>query len=319
MQKCEKFALRKCKLEISPTAEEVVEGDGGGGEGLGDGHGEPDAGVAEQAGHDDEARDDEDEAAQAGEEHGGLHLFEALQEADGGHVGDVEYVAEGEEGQALNGYTGGVAFLADEQSYEGTGQEYEEHHADEAAEYGGDYRQAAYREYAVHLAGSVVEADYRLGRLGHGVAEHEYEGGVVAGYAECTYTVVTEVAHEDLVAHEHEYGDGGLTQQGRGADLALVSDVAQAQPHALTAEFEPDETDSPCPQQEVSYTHAASYDYADAGGYGRTLYAHVEREDEQPVEYGIDYRSDDRAPHGVLWRTVQADNEERYGQPHLEG
>lgn len=93
MQKCEKFALDKCKLEISPAAEEVVEGDGGGGEGLGDGHGEPDAGVTEQAGHDDEARDDEDEAAQAGKEHGGLHLFEALEEADGGYVGDVEYVA----------------------------------------------------------------------------------------------------------------------------------------------------------------------------------------------------------------------------------
>lgn len=139
MQKCEKFALRKCKLEISPTAEEVVEGDGGGGEGLGDGHGEPDAGVAEETGHDDETGDEEYQSSEAGEEHGGLHLFEALQEADGGHVGDVEYVAEGEEGQALDGYAGGVAFLADEQSYERTGQEYEEHHADEAAEYGGDY------------------------------------------------------------------------------------------------------------------------------------------------------------------------------------
>ena len=72
MQKSVKIALRKCKLEISPAAEEVVEGNGASGEGLGDGHGEPDAGVAEQAGHDDEARDDEDEAAQAGEEHGGL-------------------------------------------------------------------------------------------------------------------------------------------------------------------------------------------------------------------------------------------------------
>ena len=107
MQKCEKFALVKCKLEVSPAAEEVVKGDGGGGEGLGDGHGEPDAGVAEQAGHDDEAWDDEDEAAQAGEEHGGLHLFEALEEADGGYVGDVEDVAEGEEGQAVDGDAGG--------------------------------------------------------------------------------------------------------------------------------------------------------------------------------------------------------------------
>ena len=109
MQKCEKFALVKCKLEVSPAAEEVVKGDGGGGEGLGDGHGEPDAGVAEQAGHDDEAWDDEDEAAQAGEEHGGLHLFEALEEADGGYVGDVEDVAEGEEGQAVDGDAGGAS------------------------------------------------------------------------------------------------------------------------------------------------------------------------------------------------------------------
>ena len=63
---------------------------------------------------------------------------------------------------------------------------------------------------AVHLAGSVVEADYRLGGLGHGVAEHEDEGGVVAGHSEGTYAVVSEISHEDLVAHEHEDGDGGL-------------------------------------------------------------------------------------------------------------
>ena len=126
-----------------PVLTEVVNGDGGGGEGFGNGHGEPDAGVAEQAGHDDEARDDEDEAAQAGEEHGGFHLLEALEEADGGYVGDVEDVAEGEEGKAVDGDAGGVALLADEQAYEGAGQEHEEHHADEAADDGGDYRQAA--------------------------------------------------------------------------------------------------------------------------------------------------------------------------------
>ena len=304
MQKCEKFALRKCKLEISPTAEEVVEGDGGGGEGLGDGHGEPDAGVAEQAGHDDEARDDEDEAAQAGEEHGGLHLLEALEEADGGYVGDVEDVAEGEERQAVDGDAGGVALLADEQAYEGAGQEYEEHHADEAADDGGDYRQAADGQDAVHLAGSVVEADYRLGGLGYGVAEHEDEGGVVAGHTEGAYAVVSEVAHEDLVAHEHEDGDGGLSEQGRGAYLALVADVAHAQAHALAAHFQLDQTHCPGPQQQIADAHAAAHDDADAGGYGRALDAHVEGEDEEPVEDGVDDGGDDRAPHGVLRRSV---------------
>ena len=84
-------------------------------------------------------------------------------------------------GKAVDGDAGGVALLADEQAYEGAGQEHEEHHADEAADDGGDYRQAADGQDAVHLAGSVVEADYRLGGLGHGVAEHEDEGGVVAG------------------------------------------------------------------------------------------------------------------------------------------
>ena len=309
----------KCKLEISPAAEEVVEGDGGGGEGLGDGHGEPDAGVAEQAGHDDEARDDEDEAAQAGEEHGGLHLLEALEEADGGYVGDVEDVAEGEEGQAVDGDAGGVALLADEQAYEGAGQEHEYGHPDSAADDGGDDGQAAGGRYPVHPAGSVVEADNRLCGLGHGVAEHEDEGGVVAGHTEGAYAVVSEVAHEDLVAHEHEDGDGGLTEQGWGAYLALIADVAHTQAHTLAAHFQFDQAHNPGPQQQIADAHAAAYDDADACGYGRTLDAHSEREDEEPVEDGVDQSRYDRAPHGVLRRSVQADDEERHREPHLEG
>ena len=98
-----------------------------------------------------------------------------------------------------------------EQAYEGAGQEHEYGHPDSAADDGGDDGQAAGGRNPVHPAGSVVEADNRLCGLGHGVAEHEDEGGVVAGHSEGTYAVVSEISHEDLVAHEHEDGDGGLT------------------------------------------------------------------------------------------------------------
>lgn len=66
---------RACAGHCLSAAADIVDGDGGGGQQLGDGHCEPDAGVAEEAGHDDEAGDEEYQSSEAGEEHGGLHLF----------------------------------------------------------------------------------------------------------------------------------------------------------------------------------------------------------------------------------------------------
>ena len=50
-----------------------------------------------------------------------------------------------------------------------------------------------------------VVTDDGLGRLGNGIAYHKEEGRIVAGNAEGSYTIVTQIVHKGEVACECKY------------------------------------------------------------------------------------------------------------------
>ena len=47
--------------------------------------------------------------------------------------------------------------------------------------------------------------DNRLGRLGNGVTYHEDEREIITAYSESTYSVISQMAHEYMVADEQQY------------------------------------------------------------------------------------------------------------------
>lgn len=50
-----------------------------------------------------------------------------------------------------------------------------------------------------------IVTDNRLGRLGNGVTYHEDEREIITAYSESTYSVISQMAHEYLVADEQQY------------------------------------------------------------------------------------------------------------------
>ena len=61
-------------------------------------------------------------------------------------------------------------------------------------------------------SGAEVITDNRLCGLGDGITYHENKGGIVACDAECAHAIIAQIAHEYLIANEHQYGHSTFSQ-----------------------------------------------------------------------------------------------------------
>ena len=187
-----------------------------------------------------------------------------------------------------------------------------------AADHGRRQRDLRSLDHPFADACTEVVADDRLRRLCDSVADHEDERNIITGDAERPDAVVAKIVHESQVADEHQHRQRRLAQQGRRTDAALITDVAQRQAQALAAAFERTETQRACEKRQVDdHDHTAHRD-TDRRGERRTHDAPAQRKDEEPVQHHIEQRGDDAAPHGQLRGSVQPDDEQPDGRPHLE-
>ena len=88
-------------------AAEVEGNDGEGRERLGDGHGEPDAGSAEEPRDKEERGNEEDDAAEKGKSGGRTNTLDALEIAHSRDIENEGDEAAGKKGEALDGKAGG--------------------------------------------------------------------------------------------------------------------------------------------------------------------------------------------------------------------
>ena len=167
--------------------------------------------------------------------------------------------------------------------------------------------QAEGRPYPVGLRGSVVVAQYRLGRLGNGVVHHEDNGEEITGYAEGSHSVFAQIADKDIVAHKHHGSNGRFTQEGRKSQPHHVTHVAHGQPQAFQTQLDALQPDHMLPLHQVDQYHQCSYNISQAGSQCCSEHAPPEDVDKQPVEEDVDQCRDDVACHGVVGRAVQSD------------
>ena len=103
-------------------AAEVEGNDGEGRERLGDGHGEPDAGSAEEPRDKEERGTEEDDAAEKGKSGGRTNTLDALEIAHSRDIENERDEAAGKEGEALDGKAGGRLAGIEEETDEPAGE-----------------------------------------------------------------------------------------------------------------------------------------------------------------------------------------------------
>ena len=117
------------------------------------------------------------------------------------------------------------------------------------------------------------------------------------------------MADEDVVAREHHRGDGPLAEEGRKPQAAHVAHVAAGQAQALPARLHPAEADDVAPAGEVGEDHRRTDHIAETRGQRRAEHAPVQQEDEHVVEHDVDQGRNGIAPHRIVGRTVEPDEE----------
>ena len=233
-------------------------------------------------------------------------------------VRDEEYESRGEERQALDGDTGRGCVGLQEQTDQQPRKQYESGRAHCAAQQGREQRDASRFPHALAVADAEVVAYDRLRRLRDGVADHERERSVVARDAERAHAVVAQVAHKGVVSHEHQHSHRKLAEHGRRAYAALVADIAERQTQALSAPLHPLGAHRAREEEQIAHCHDAARRAAQRRGEGRAAHAPTQRKYEQIVESDVENRRGHAAPHGRIRRAVDADDEKRDRDPHVE-
>lgn len=180
---------------------------------------------------------------------------------------------------------------------------------DEAADDRGAHAETEGFTHPTDVAGTVVEADDGLRRLGNGVVDHDDDGVEIAGHAEGGDAVFTQCADKDVVAREQNHRHGQFAQHGGEAAARHVADVARRQISAGEAEFQAAEMKRLRAQRHIPDDHRGGDSTAERRGQGAAGNAHLQGKHKQPVQKDVEQAGDDLQHGGKLGRGVEAYDE----------
>ena len=85
----------------------------------------------------------------------------------------------------------------------------------------------------IRLSGTEIVADNRLCGLCDGIVHHKDDGEEVAGNAERSYSVFSEMMDKDIIPQKHHTGDGSLTDESGSSQFYHIATVTERQHQAF--------------------------------------------------------------------------------------
>ena len=282
------------------------------GEGFGNGDGEPEAQGADEAREEQESGNEENDAAEGGEENGKPRTLDALIVAHHVDVQPHEDDADGIVGKALGSQAPGSGVALEEDMHYGRRKKNEERRDDDAHHEAQTDAESHGLMHAPVGLGPMVETDDGLRRRRDGDIHHIYEREQVARHAVGRHPLGAQMAHEHQVARQHHHRHGKLAYQPRRSHTHHVAHIASHQPQALASPFQPVQPQLLGLEHHIVYHHNHCHQASDVGGQRRPHQAPAAGEDEEVVQHDVHHRRNHVGKHGIARRAVEADDEEAY-------